>query len=158
MYWRLILILAIPALAAMCAARAQGAELRISNLEDVDFGVVAGTANRIQQHVRICVSSTPAGPYQLTALGATAAGDFKLSSGGTAELDYSVLASPRGRGRSQPMSPGVPMGGFMAKEPRANGACQPPFSFVIIEIDPTDVQSAPGGQYNATLQLIVAPE
>jgi hypothetical protein len=155
---RHILILAFLALTALSAARAQGAELRISNLEDVDFGSVASTANRIQQHVRICVSSAPAGPYQLTALGTAAGGDFKLTSGGVAELDYSVLASPRGRGKAQPMSPGVPMGGFMAKEPKGNGSCQPPFSFVIIEIDPADVQSAPGGQYTATLQLIVAPE
>ena len=146
------------AVALLVAAPLRGAELRISNLEDVDFGVVAGSANRIQQHIRICVSSAPAGPYQLTALGNAAGGDFKLTSGGAAELDYAVLASPRGRGNALPMTPGVPMTGFMAKEPRGNGACQPPFSFVIIEIDPVDVQGAPGGQYRATLQLIVAPE
>ena len=35
-----------------------------------------------------------------------AGGEFKLTSGGAAELDYAVLASPRGRGQAQAMSPG----------------------------------------------------
>ena len=56
------------------------------------------------------------------------------------------------------MSPGLPMNGFMAKEPRGNGSCQPPFAFVIVEVDPRDVEAAPGGIYSATLQLMVAPE
>ena len=82
-------------------ASAEAAQMRISNLEDVDFGQVTGAANRIQQHLRICVSSSPAGPYQLVATGEGGGGAFTLSNGGAGVLEYAVSASARGRGGAQ---------------------------------------------------------
>lgn len=136
------------------------AELKITQLEDIDLGEVAPTVSRIQQRTRFCVSSDPAAPFQLTALGIGTAGAFVLTSGGgfAPEIEYDVYASGRGASRGRALVPGVARSGFMARPPRANGDCRPPFTMMTIVIDPSSVQSAPGGQYRGTLQLTVGPE
>jgi len=151
---RLIAILALLVSGLSGMQPLHAAELTITQLEDVDLGEVAPTVRRIQQRTRFCVSSDPAGPFQLTALGSGAAGAFVLSSGAgvASEIDYEVYASGRA------LVPGVARSGFMARPPRPNGDCRPPLTMMTIVIDPSSVQSAPGGQYSGTLQLTVGPE
>ena len=136
------------------------AELTITQLEDVDLGEVAPTVSRIQQRTRFCVSSDPAGPFQLTAIGIGTAGAFVLTSGAGvgSEIEYQVYASGRGASLGRALVPGVARSGFMARPPRADGDCRPPFTMMTIMIDPSSVQGAPGGQYWGTLQLTVGPE
>jgi len=136
------------------------AELTITQLEDVDLGEVAPTVRRIQQRTRFCVSSTPDGPFQLTALGSGSAGEFVLSGGAgiPSEIEFSVYASSRGARRGRALVPGVARGGYMARSPRPDGSCRLPFTMMTIVIDPSTVQSVPGGRYWGTLQLTVGPE
>jgi len=157
---RLIAILALLVSGLSGMQPLHAAELTITQLEDVDLGEVAPTVRRIQQRTRFCVSSDPAGPFQLTALGSGAAGAFVLSSGAgvASEIDYEVYASGRGASRGRALVPGVARSGFMARPPRPNGDCRPPLTMMTIVIDPSSVQSAPGGQYSGTLQLTVGPE
>ena len=136
------------------------AELTITQLEDVDLGEVAPTVGRIQQRTRFCVSSTPDGPFQLTALGSGSAGEFVLSGGAgiPSEIEFSVYASPRGARLGSALVPGVARSGYMARAPRADGSCRPPFTMMTIVVDPSSIQRVPGGRYWGTLQLTVGPE
>ena len=136
------------------------ATLAITELEDIDFGDVPPTADLVRQRIRACVNMTPAGPYTITGFGAGAGGAFQLHQPGTpsANLEFSVYVGNRGRRARQQLAPGVPSDSLMARLPRPNGRCRPPFLNIAVLIDATDLRTAPGGTYQGRLELTVAPE
>jgi hypothetical protein len=138
----------------------RAATLIITDIEDIDFGEVLPTANRVREQMRFCVNATPAGPYQVIGVGSGAGGAFTLSngSGPLGQIGYDVYVSDRGNRLANQLTPNVPLGGLTARSPRADGRCQPPPVFLNVVIDTNDLSTAPGGEYQGLLQLTVAPE
>lgn len=156
-YW---ILLVYAAFGVMLPFNLPAATLSITELEDIDFGDVPPTADLARQRIRVCVNMTPAGPYNLTGIGAGAGGAFQLNQPGnpSANLDYTVFVGTRGRRARQELEPGVPSDSLMARQPRPNGSCRPPYLNVVVLIDANDLRTAPGGAYQGRLEPTVAPE
>ncbi len=142
------------------SAQLQAAELRISGLEDITLGEVAPSSSTLTRRLRACVSMTPAGPFQLTAIGNGRDGAFALSnpSADVYQIPYEVVAGQRAGARSINLLPGVPHGSFSAREPHRDGRCRPPELSIFINIDARKIGQVPPGRYSGQLQLIVSPE
>ena len=141
--------------ACILSAHQAAAQIAITGLEDFDFGTITPTTERVRQRARICVNADPPGPFQIVGTGSGTNGDFHLLSGAGDAIRFDVIVQNRGRQRLQP---GVPTGGLMARAPRRNGGCQPPFTHIIVAVNTADIQAAPGGRYQGNLQLMVVPE
>ncbi|MFT7652878.1 MAG: hypothetical protein ACI9UU_001987 [Candidatus Azotimanducaceae bacterium] len=134
------------------------ATIIITDLEDVEFGDLPPTSALVTQRIRICVNSTPPGPYRLTALGLTTTGAFELVNEAPQTITYVVHASTRRNGLGAPLVAGVPRTGFNSRQSNAGGRCLPPWLWITVMVTEQELQQAPGGRYWGTLQITVAPE
>ena len=134
-------------------------EILITNLEDVDFGVVPPTTGTLEGNSDLCVVGPPRGFYSLLGFGNGSNGAFSLIETGNAihTLDYSVSISDRGSNRGQPLIAGVPLTNLRPGNIRGNGRCAPGGNIRVI-IDGGDIQGTRPGHYNGTLTLTVVPE
>lgn len=153
------LLSALNLIFGLVSVNAHAATMQIVDLEDVDFGQVQTTATKLEQRLRFCVVSDPAGPYQISAYGSGPGGAFVLSVPGLATtIGFDAYISKQ-RGRpGDPLVPGVPVTGLSAKPRLRNGRCHPPYVNLLIDINENDLSAAPGGRYAAILQITVAPE
>lgn len=139
----------------------RAAELQIGSLEDIDFGRVPPTANRIRARASFCVALEPRGRYSITATGNGPGGRFLLqqsSASQLAGLAYSVRVTDRGRRRGRLLQPGIPLSGLRALAPRPDGSCRGPFGTISVSLRGLDLRAARPGLYRGTLSLTVAPE
>ena len=145
-------------LSALFSNSTLAATITITDLEDVDFGDLPPTSQRIAQRIRACVNSTPAGPYRLLAQGFTSDGSFHLLNGANETLEYRVRASNRRNRLGRQLESGVAQGGFFSRRSSPRGRCRPPFLWITVLVRPEVLQQSPGGDYRGTLQITVAPE
>ena len=161
-------ILSIPLLflAYLANLPANAAEMIVTNLSDIEFGDVSTGITRAVQRMEFCVAMNPAGPYRLTANGASANGKFVLQnpqSGAFRGVEIELRArTGRGRGggrgaRGRQLLPGVATPGFRAR-PLRRGQCRRPFTQITVTIDKASLASAPQGRYSGRLFLTVSPE
>ena len=134
------------------------ATILITDFADVDFGELPPTTGEVTQRLRICVSSRPPGPYQITALGLNATGSFALINETPQMIPFTVYAARRRNRLGRELLPGVPAQGFSARRLRRNGNCRPPWLWLTIVVEEDALDQVPGGRYWGTLQLTVAPE
>jgi len=134
-------------------------EILITDLEDLEFGVVPPTSGTLEASSDLCVVGPPRGFYSLLGFGNGTNGAFSLieSGNGVHTLDYSVSVTARGNGRGQPLIAGVPLTRLRPSNIRGNGRCAPGGRISVI-IDGEDIQGARPGRYNGTLTLTVMPE
>lgn len=154
-----ILVLAMGCAGALsCPARAQE-KASISGLADVDFGLVAGTAEtRISQSV-CAFTSSRIDRYSVRAQGSGSAGEFLLTSG-PYDLQYDVLWSdaPNAAGGTS-LAANVVTGGFVspAKQHRCQSG-EPSTATLSIVLRSQVLQRASAGTYAGSLQITLVPE
>lgn len=140
----------------LCAPDSFAATIIVEELKDIDFGEVSPTTGSQRKRIRVCVTSDPAGPFQITGLGSGNNGNFELSSGLPEGIAFNVRVL-QVRGQPKNLRPGVPVSGLQARERSADGRCLGPV-MIVTEIDSADLEAAPGGSYSGLLILTVAPE
>ena len=135
------------------------ATLQITQLRDINFGNVPTDVNRVRERMRFCVSSTPAGPFQLTAFTDSAQG-FILRNPGhpNANIGFRLFVGNNPNRRGRELKPGVPRSNLQARTPRPDGSCRPPYTHLTLVLNPQDIKSAASGNYRTQLRLTVAPE
>ncbi|MGH1469993.1 MAG: hypothetical protein ACRBCS_02290 [Cellvibrionaceae bacterium] len=136
--------------------------VRLSNIEDINFGVYDGVSGVVSQNESFCVYSN-ASNYTITPSTLTSAGSpltFGLSSAGGKILEYSVRINNSADGASGvDLTNGETSGSMSTNLPY-------PFSVscrngdnaaIFIQIQGSDIQAVSPGSYSGTLMLQVAP-
>lgn len=142
----------------LAATVSLAADIRISDLRDVDFGSVSPTAGRLVNTVNFCVAMDQNGGYGVVARGTGPADAFTLSNG-LQELPYTLRYSDNPGRPGAVMSPGIPQMGFNAKKRKKKGGdCNKPSASIELAIEAANLQSAGAGRYSGTLLLTVTPE
>ncbi len=141
------------------SARAAEAQVQITELSDLDFGVVPPTVGTLTAESDLCVPMAPRSRYSLIGFGTGSGGAFSLvdSGNGVHSIDYQVRINDRGRSAGDELFAGTPMTGLRASNFLPNGRCNPRGQIRII-IDGAEIGSAAPGNYNGTLTLTVVPE
>lgn len=144
--------------AAILATTASlAADIRISDLRDIDFGAVRPTAGRLVNTMDFCVSMSENGRYGIVARGTGKADAFTLSSGSW-DLPYTLHYTDKPGRRGALLKPGVPVTGFKAKKRKKNVDCNRPSASIEVTINSADLRAAGAGQYKGVLILTVTPE
>lgn len=132
------------------------ADVRISKLDDTNFGTVA-TFQTVSNEDKVCVYNSSSSLYQLTAYGTGAASSFNLSSG-TAVLPF-LVKYREGQGSYVNLAAGQPSTVFSRAETRREtcGGGGATNASVLIEISGSDLTSAPEGSYTGVVTLILSP-
>ncbi len=131
----------------------------ISDLVDVDFGII-NSLNRQAISQTICVySSTFTNGYSVTAIGGGQGGVFSLASG-SSQLPYDVLwSAAANQVNGTPLTSGAPATGFSSAATQSSCKNGPISSAsLIIVINSTTLDSARAGAYTGSLQLTITPE
>ena len=160
MRWRapacLTLLLALLCQPAPAAAQ----KVRITNLSDVDFGLVANLQSDNRRSQSICLySSSAAGGYSVLASGSGPGSAFSLSSGlGT--LPYDVEWSDQsGQTSGAAVSPNVALTGQRSSATQQFCNSGPPTSASLtIVLRAADLSQARQGSYSGALTLLIAAE
>lgn len=132
------------------------ADVKISNLDDFNFGRYSGNGN-LRNDDNICINTIPNANYRITFWGSGAGGSFEITNGVNA-LGYRVRFNDRARrngGRT--MTPGVPL----TNRRRATTDIDCPSGLnanIDIRFRRQDLQAAAPGRYIGTLTVTVAPE
>ncbi|MGB5738651.1 MAG: hypothetical protein WBM54_04840 [Woeseia sp.] len=144
--------------ALLAATVSLAADIRISDLRDVNFGSVPPTAGRLVSTMDFCVGLDKNGGYQVIARGTGPADAFTLSNG-VHNIPYSLRYSDNPGRPGTLMRPGIPETGLNAKKRKKNGGdCNKPSASIEFAIESADLQAAGAGQYSGTLMLTVTPE
>jgi hypothetical protein len=145
---------AIPSAPARAADKA-----RLTDLQDVAFGTIAGTADQSASQSVCAYSSSSAGGYSVTATGDGSGGAFTLSSG-AAQLPYEVLwAGSANQTTGLTLVAGATMPGFIsgASQQTCNSGPAASASLTVV-IRSSALVSATAGSYSGSLQITIAPE
>ncbi len=134
-----------------------GQQILISGLDDINFGSVAPTGGKLLADIRICIAVDQPTFYQVTAMGDDSGGDFNLRSG-PYRMAYRVRYTDRKRQRGfRRLFPGQPLTGLRTRG-NNNATCQKLNAGVRVELPAASMRSAPSGNYQSTLTLMVSPE
>lgn len=148
-----LLLIASPALAA-------SNKVRITDLSDVNFGIVANLAVDAIRNQSVCLyADTSTNGYNITASGTGPGGAFELSSG-PRTMSYEVQwSSSSGQGSGTQLASNVPLTGQVsgAIHQTCNNGPATSASLIIL-LRSTDLSSATAGAYYGTLTLVVGPE
>ncbi len=132
------------------------ADVKVSNLDDFDFGLYSGFGN-LRNNDNICINAIPVSTYQITFWGSGASGNFQITNG-VDSLDYRVRFNDRARtGGGRNVSPGIPLSGRR----RATSSLDCPGGLnanIHIRFRRQDLQAASPGRYQGTLTVTVVPE
>jgi hypothetical protein len=156
---RLLLLLGVSLLFAVPAG-AQEKFVKVGNLTDFDFGLIANFAADRSLARDICVYSAKSTPgYSVRAIGSGAGGAFTLNGVGST-LIYDVQWSPQaGRSVGTTLQPNVLVSGFVTAATQANCSSGPPSSAsLIVLIRATSLQAALSGSYSGVLTVILGAE
>lgn len=147
-------------LCALCAHVAHAQRVRVTNLSDVDFGVIANPQADARRSQNLCVfSNSTAGAYSVSASGSGAGAGFLLSNG-SATLAYDVEWSDRsGQGSGAQLGPAVPLTGqrSSATHQFCNSGPATSASLTIV-LRGAELSRAFEGNYTGTLTLLIAAE
>lgn len=149
-------------LAAVAAEPALAAsnKVRIGNLGDVSFGMIANLDVDAVVSQSVCLyADTATNGYTLTASGTGPAGAFALSSG-TASLPYDVQwSSSAAQSAGVQLTANVPLTGQVSAASQQTCSNGPATSAsLVVVLRSAALSSAAAGTYNGTLTLLVGPE
>ncbi|MCW8878699.1 MAG: hypothetical protein OQK51_16730 [Kangiellaceae bacterium] len=140
---------------ALMLAGSAFADVKISNLDDFDFGLYSGFG-RLRANDRICINADPVSNYQITFWGDGPGGTFQVSNG-VDSLDYVVRFRDRNRNGGNRVFPGIPL----TNRSRATDDIDCPSGLnanIDIRFRRTDLQAANPGRYIGLLTITVIPE
>jgi hypothetical protein len=148
-----LLLIASPALAA-------SNKVRITDLSDVNFGVIANLGVDATRSQSVCLfADTNSNGYNITASGTGPGGAFVLASG-PRTMSYEVQWSDSsGQGSGNQLASNVPLTGQVsgATHQTCNNGPATSASLIIL-LRSNVLSSATAGSYNGTLTLVVGPE
>lgn len=155
---------AVPALAALWLAlvpeAATAQKVRITNLTDVSFGLIANTQAEARRSQNICLYSNSAGgAYSVSASGSGAGSAFVLSNGPDL-LPYAVeWSDSSGQTSGVELAPSVALTGQQsaASHQFCNSGPATSASMTIV-LKAADLSQARQGNYAGTLTLLIAAE
>jgi hypothetical protein len=150
--------LLLAALASPMPASAQ--KVRVTNLSDVDFGLLANLQSDARRSQDICLYSSSTGSlYSITASGSGSGSAFALNNG-AATLPFEVQwSSQSGQTSGTSLTPNVPVTGqtSSATHQFCNGGPPTSASLTVI-LRSAALSQAREGNYSGTLTLLVAAE
>jgi hypothetical protein len=148
-----LLLIASPALAA-------SNKVRITDLSDVDFGIIANLGVDAIRSQSVCLyADTNSNGYNVTASGTGPGGAFVLSSG-PRTMTYEVQwSNSSGQGSGTQLASNVPLTGQVSGATHQTCSSGPATSASLIILLRSNVlSSATAGTYNGTLTLVVGAE
>lgn len=156
------LVLAIFALVAAATnpAPASAEKARITNLSDVDFGLLSNLQADARRSQNICVfSNSTGGRYSIIATGSGSGSSFALSNG-SSSLDYEVEWSDQsGQTAGTSLSPNVAATGRASSASHQSCNSGPATSAsLIVVLRASALSQAREGNYSGSLTLLVAAE
>ena len=155
---------ALSALAALCLVLtpqpAAAQKVRITNLTDVDFGLIANTQAEARRSQNICLySNSTGGAYSVSASGSGAGSAFVLTNGPDL-LPYAVeWSDSSGQTSGIELAPSVALTGQQssANHQFCNSGPATSASMTIV-LKAADLSQARLGNYAGTLTLLIAAE
>jgi spore coat protein U-like protein len=153
-------IFAVLAAMTMQSQFAEAQKVRVTNLSDVDFGLIANLQAESRRSQNICVFSNSTGTaYSVSASGSGAGGSFSLSNG-PAMLAYDVeWSNSSGQTSGTQLSPTVPLTGqsSSATHQFCNSGPASSASMTIV-LRGAELSRAQEGSYSGTLTVLIAAE
>ncbi len=135
-------------------------KVRVTNLSDVDFGLIANPQAEARRSQNICLFSNSAGgAYSVSASGSGAGSSFALASGSDS-LAYEVeWSQTSGQGSGVSLAPAVPLTGqrSSATQQFCNSGPATSASMTIV-LRAAELSRARQGSYSGTLTLLIAAE
>jgi hypothetical protein len=139
---------------------ASAQKVRVTNLSDVDFGLLANLQSDARRSQDICLYSSSAGSlYSITASGSGSGSSFALSNG-AATLPFEVQwSSQSGQTGGTSLTPNVPVTGQTSSATHQFCNSGPPTSASLtVILRSAALSQAREGSYSGTLTLLVAAE
>lgn len=146
--------------AAAISAQAEAQKVRITNLSDVDFGLVSNLRADAKRSQNVCVfSQSTGGRYSITATGSGSGSAFTLSNGANS-LDYEVeWADQSGQSSGTSLAPNVAATGRVSAATHQSCNSGPAASAsLIVILRSSSLTQAREGNYSGSLTLLVAAE
>ena len=146
--------------AAQLPSGAAAQKVRVSNLSDVDFGLIANLQSESRRSQSICVySNGSTRAYSVVATGSGAGAAFALSNGAFS-LPYAVEWSDRaGATSGAVLSPNVTLAGQESQAGNQFCSAGPTTSASLtVVLRPADLSRARAGDYSGALTLLITPE
>lgn len=147
-------------LLALAPQAATAQKVRITNLSDVDFGLIANPQVEARRSQNICLySNSSGGAYSVSASGSGTGSSFALSNGADS-LPYEVeWSETSGQGSGVPLAPAVPLTGqrSAATQQFCNSGPATTASMTIV-LRAAELSRAREGSYSGTLTLLIAAE
>jgi len=135
-------------------------KVRITNLTDVDFGLISSPQAEARRSQNICLfSNSSGGAYSVSASGSGAGSSFELNSGGDS-LAYDVeWSASSGQASGVLLAPAVPLTGqtSSATHQFCNSGPATTASMTIV-LRAAELSRARQGSYSGTLTLLIAAE
>lgn len=157
---RLALSLALFLTAAAISSQAEAQKVRITNLSDVDFGLVSNLQADAKRSQNVCVfSQSTGGRYSITATGSGSGSAFTLSNGANS-LGYEVEWSDQsGQSSGTSLAPNVTATGRVSAATHQSCNSGPAASAsLIVILRSSSLTQAQEGNYSGSLTLLVAAE
>ena len=134
------------------------ADILVNKLDDIEASVTPGRQNNLVIRERLCIGSSPPGPFSLIVIGSGANGDFTIQSG-PHSIPYLVSIRDRITGGGfRPITPGIPLTGLQSRALNPNNRCRGNASILRVIFNSSAFVSAPAGIYRGTIQISVIPE
>ncbi len=132
------------------------ADVKISALQDFDFGLYPGGGN-LQDNKNVCANVIPNGRYQIVMFGDGAAGNFEISNG-IDSIPYRVFYNDSTRRRgARRIRTGQPLTSQSGASDQLN--CSDGLNANIrIRMRSADLLTANPGRYRGTLTMTISPE
>lgn len=135
-------------------------KVRITNLSDVDFGLISNLQADARRAQNVCVySNSTGGRYSIIATGSGTGSSFALSNG-SSSLDYEVEWSDQsGQTTGTSLSPNVAATGQASSATHQSCNSGPATSgSLIVVLRASSLTQAREGNYSGSLTLLVAAE
>jgi len=139
---------------------ASAQKVRVTNLSDVDFGLITNLQAESRRSQSICLYSNSAGnAYSVTASGSGPGGSFALANG-SSSLAYDVEWSQQSGQTSGTLlsANGTLTGQTSAATHQFCNSGPPTTASLIIVLRPASLSQAREGSYNGSLTLLIAAE
>ena len=157
---RFALSLALFLAAAACPVPGLAQKVRITNLSDVDFGLISNLQADARRSQNVCVFSNSSGDrYSITASGSGAGSSFALTNGSNS-LAYEVQWSAQsGQTSGTSLAPNVTVTGqtSSATQQSCNSGPAASASLTVV-LRASSLAQAREGNYSGSLTLLVAAE
>lgn len=134
------------------------ADILTNKFDDVESSVTPGQVNDLIMTERICVGSSPSGPFSLIALGSGDAGEFVISNAAN-QIPFELHINDRfSRLRFTQVQPGRALSGLQSRSINNAGRCRGNSTGLRVIITSESLKRAVSGIYQGSLQVMVIPE